>query len=185
MRVEPQEIPGLIRFVPTPFRDDRGFFTRTFDAAAAREAGIDPAAFVQDSQSRSRLGAVRGLHVRRGGGEAKLVRCSYGAVFDVVVDLRPLSPTYGRWASFRLDDVEHHGLYIPRGCGHGWQALTEPADVCYRIDAEHDPAEDLTLRWDDPRVAVDWPLPPSVISDKDRGGLPFAEIDALLRAELS
>lgn len=176
MQVEKTDIEGVLVFVPQPFRDDRGFFSRTFDATAARAAGLDPDAFVQDSQSRSHLGVIRGLHLRRGSGEAKLVRCSYGAIFDVVVDLRPSSPTFRAWRSFRLDDTDHHSLYIPRGCAHGWQALTEPADVCYRIDAEHDPSEDVTVAWDDPELAVTWPLAATVVSERDRTAPRLADV---------
>jgi len=168
MRVQTTAIGGVLLFSPQPFRDERGFFTRTFDAATARKADLDPSAFVQDSQSRSHLGALRGMHLRSGGGEAKLVHCSHGAIFDVVIDVRPASPTFRTWQSFRLDDEDHHVLYIPRGCAHGWQALTEPADVCYRIDAEHDPAEDVTIAWDDPDLAIPWPLAPTLISERDR-----------------
>ena len=116
-------------FEPTPHTDKRGFFSRTFDADVAAAAGLDPAAFVQDSLSRSARGVIRGLHVRSGPGEAKLVRCSYGAVFDVVVDLRPDSPTFRQWESFDLRDDSQVSLYVPAGCAHGFQALTDPADV--------------------------------------------------------
>ena len=97
-------IAGALLFRPAPHVDERGFFSRTFDAEVMRAAGIDPAGFAQDSLSRSRRGVVRGLHIRRGDGEAKLVRCSYGAIFDVIVDLRPGSPTYRNWESFELRD---------------------------------------------------------------------------------
>ena len=93
-------------FQPVPHTDERGFFSRTFDAQVMQDAGVDPAGFVQDSLSRSRRGVIRGLHLRRGAGEAKLVRCSYGAVFDVIVDLRPASPTYCNWESFEFRDAE-------------------------------------------------------------------------------
>jgi dTDP-4-dehydrorhamnose 3,5-epimerase len=172
----PAAIDGVVVFTPTPFRDDRGFFSRTFDAAVAREAGVDPDAFVQDSQSRSHRGVVRGLHVRLGAGESKLVRCSFGAIVDVVVDLRPSSPTFLAVETFALDAEAHRSVYVPAGCGHGWQALTEPADVCYRIDREHDPSEDLTIRWDDPDIAVPWPLPVGGMSEKDRTAPTFAEV---------
>ena len=117
-----------------------------------RAAGLDPAAFVQHSLSRSVRGVVRGMHVRRGDGEAKLVRCSYGAIFDVVVDLRPASPTYRNWESFELRDDEQVTLYVPAGCAHGFQALTDPADVSYMIDRAARPAEDVSIAFDDP----DW-----------------------------
>ena len=102
---------------------------------------------------------IRGLHVRRGDGEAKLVRCSYGAIFDVVVDLRPASPTYRNWESFELRDDEQVTLYVPAGCAHGFQALSDPADVSYQIDRAHDPSEDVSIAFDDPELAIPWPLP--------------------------
>jgi dTDP-4-dehydrorhamnose 3,5-epimerase len=161
-------IDGAMLFRPTPHADERGFFSRTFDREVVRSAGIDPAAFAQDSLSRSRRGVIRGMHVRKGAGEAKLVRCSYGAIFDVVVDLRPGSPTYRHWESFELRDEEQVSLYVPAGCAHGFQALTDPADVSYRIDRPHDPSEDVAIAFDDPDLAIPWPLEVSVISGRDR-----------------
>lgn len=155
-------------FRPTPHVDERGFFSRTFDREVVRSAGIDPAAFAQDSLSRSRRGVVRGMHVRKGTGEAKLVRCSYGAIFDVIVDLRPASPTYRNWESFELRDDEQVSLYVPAGCAHGFQALTDPADVSYRIDRPHDPSEDVSIAFDDPGLAIPWPLPVTTMSGRDR-----------------
>jgi dTDP-4-dehydrorhamnose 3,5-epimerase len=161
-------IAGALLFTPQPHVDERGFFSRTFDADIMRAAGINPAGFAQDSLSRSAAGVVRGLHVRRGDGEAKLVRCSYGAVFDVIVDLRPASPTYRNWESFELRDDEQTSLYVPAYCAHGFQALTDPADVSYRIDRAHDPAEDVSIAFDDPELAIPWPLPIALMSERDR-----------------
>jgi dTDP-4-dehydrorhamnose 3,5-epimerase len=170
MKVIPvTRIAGALLFQPKPHVDERGFFSRTFDAEVAREAGIDPGGFAQDSISRSRHGVIRGMHARRGMGEAKLVRCSYGAVFDVIVDLRPNSDTYLNWESFELCDTDQISLYIPAGCAHGFQALTEPADVSYRIDRPHDPAEDVSIAFDDPELAISWPLPVTVVSHRDSG----------------
>lgn len=174
-------IDGALLFTPTPHVDERGFFSRTFDADDVRAAGVDPASFAQDSLSRSVGGVVRGLHVRRGAGEAKLVRCSYGAIFDVVVDLRPDSPTYRNWESFELRGDEQASLYVPSGCAHGFQALTDPADVSYRIDRRHDPAEDVSIAFDDPELAIPWPLPVAAMSQRDRRGLPLAAAMKLLR----
>ena len=173
-------IAGALLLTPTPHVDERGFFSRTFDADIVRSAGIDPAGFVQDSLSRSVRGVVRGLHVRRGEGESKLVRCSYGAVFDVIVDLRPGSPTYGNWESFQLRDEKQVSVYVPAGCAHGFQALTEPADVSYRIDRPHDPTEDVSIRFDDPELAIPWPLPPTLMSPRDKSAPSMAEALALL-----
>lgn len=163
-----QGVAGAVLFCPTPHVDGRGFFSRTFDATVMREAGIDPSAFVQDSLSRSARGVLRGLHLRGGQGEAKLVRCSYGAIFDVIVDLRPGSPTYLNWESFELKDSEQVSLYIPAGCAHGFQALTGPADVSYRIDREHDPEEDVAIAYNDPALGIPWPLPVTAMSERDR-----------------
>jgi len=173
-------IDGALLFRPSPYVDERGFFCRTFDADVLRAAGIDPAAFVQHSQSRSVRGVVRGLHVRRGQGEAKLVRCSSGAIFDVVVDLRPASPTYRNWESFALRDDEQVTLYVPAGCAHGFQALTEIADVSYKIDRAHDPSEDVSIAFDDPDLAIAWPLPVTMMSSKDRLAPPLADAARLL-----
>jgi dTDP-4-dehydrorhamnose 3,5-epimerase len=176
MDVRTTSIDGVLLFVPTPHRDARGLFTRTFDADVATAHGIDPNAFIQDSQSRSRLGVVRGLHGRSGRGEAKLVRCAHGAVSDVVVDARPDSPTYGRHEVFRLDDREFLNLYIPPGMLHGFQAITNTADICYRIDRPHDPAEDIAVRYDDPDLAIDWPLQVTEISARDLAAGPWRHL---------
>ena len=145
-----------------------------------RAAGIDPAAFAQDSLSRSRRGVVRGMHVRSGDGEAKLVRCSYGAIFDVIVDLRPASPTYRNWESFELRDDEQISLYVPAGCAHGFQALTDPADVSYRIDRPHDPTEDVSIAYDDPELAIPWPLTMTIMSQRDHLACSLAAATKLL-----
>ena len=175
-------IAGALLFTPVPHVDERGFFCRTFDAEVARGAGIDPASFAQDSLSRSARGVVRGLHVRRGDGEAKLVRCSYGAIFDVVVDLRPDSPTYRNWERFELRDREQATLYVPAGCAHGFQALTSPADVSYRIDRAHDPSQDVSIAFDDPELAIPWPLPVAAMSSRDRAAPPLSAAMKLLEA---
>lgn len=169
-------ISGAYLFEPTPHTDDRGLFCRTFDRDALRSAGIDPDGFQQDSVSRSHRGVVRAMHLRAGAGEAKLVRCSYGAVFDVVVDLRPDSPTYRNREYFQLTGLSQVSLYVPAGCAHGFQALTEPADVSYRIDRAHDPAEDVAIAFDDPDLAIAWPLPVTLVSERDRTAPPLAAL---------
>jgi len=173
-------IAGAWLFMPAPHVDERGFFSRTFDVDDIRAAGIDPLAFAQDSLSRSARGVVRGLHVRRGAGEAKIVRCSYGAIFDVVLDLRPGSPTYRNWESFELTGDAQVSLYVPAGCAHGFQALTDPADVSYRIDRRHDPAEDLSIAFDEPGLGIPWPLPVSAISRRDKLALSLSAATRLL-----
>lgn len=175
-------LEGVVLFLPTPHHDDRGFFTRTFDAAVAARHGLRPESFVQDSQSRSRRGTVRGLHGRGGQGEAKLVRCARGAILDVLVDARPDSPTFGQHLSVRLDDVAFAHLYVPPGLLHGFQALTEQADTCYRIDREHAAGEDLSVRFDDPTLGIEWLLPVSAISDRDLAAGTWEELRSRLVA---
>jgi dTDP-4-dehydrorhamnose 3,5-epimerase len=121
------------------------------------------------------------MHVRRGAGEAKLVRCSYGAIFDVVVDLCPGSPTYRNWESFELRDDEQVSLYVPADCAHGFQALTDPADVSYRIDRPHDPPEDVSIAFDDPDLAIPWPLPVTLMSRRDQAAPSLATATKLMK----
>ncbi len=161
------EIQGAYLFEPTPHGDERGFFSRTFDRDVVASVGIDPDGFAQDSLSRSRKGVVRGMHLRGGAGEAKLVRCSHGAIFDVVVDLRPDSPTFRNVKTFELSGETQVSVYIPAGCAHGFQSLTDPSDVAYRIDRAHDPSEDITISYKDPELDILWPLSVTMVSDRD------------------
>jgi dTDP-4-dehydrorhamnose 3,5-epimerase len=180
MKVLPGVLDGVIVFEPTPVHDDRGFFTRTFDAEVASAAGLDPRTLVQDSQSRSSLGVVRGLHLRTDGGEGKLVRCSTGAVLDVAVDLRPTSPTYRLWMSMVLDDHDHRSVWLPAGLAHGFQVLSETADVCYRVNRVHQPGYDAAIRYDDPELAIPWPLPVRGLSTRDRNAPPLTVVEPML-----
>ncbi|MFQ6226904.1 dTDP-4-dehydrorhamnose 3,5-epimerase [Nocardia sp. NPDC002869] len=178
MRIEQADLADVLILVPEPFRDARGLFTRTFDTEIF-DAHLGPgasAAFVQDSQSRSARGVVRGMHGRGGRGEAKLVRCAQGAVHDILVDIRPDSPTFGRSQAFLLDDAEFRHLYVPAGFLHGFQALTDTADVCYRIDRPHDPAEDLAVAYDDPDLALTWPQEVTLVSARDRAAGSWREL---------
>lgn len=178
MRIEPARLAGVALLVPQPHHDARGWFTRTFDAEVFdRWLGVGAAAtFVQDSQSRSRRGVIRGMHGRAGSGEAKLVRCAHGAVHDVLVDARPDSPTFGEHEVFLLDDVTFGHVYVPPGLLHGFQALTEVADVCYRIDRPHDPAEDLSVSCHDRDLAIDWPVQPAILSPRDASAGSWAHL---------
>jgi dTDP-4-dehydrorhamnose 3,5-epimerase len=179
MKVTAGPLDGVVIFEPVPSRDDRGLFTRTFDVDVARQAGVDPTSFLQDSQSRTLQGVVRGLHFRTDGKEAKLVRCARGQVLDVAVDLRPWSPTFRQVQTVILDDQNFRSVYLPAGLAHGLQALTD-SDVCYRIDAAHEPSADATLLWNDPELGIDWPLPVTTVSERDRAGRPLAELAGLL-----
>ena len=167
---------------PRPFGIKEGCSPGRLTPKSYAQPRIDPCSFVQDSLSRSAKGVVRGLHLRSGEGEAKIVRCSSGAIFDVVVDLRPDSPTFRRWASFELTGDAQTSVYIPAGCAHGFQALTDPADTTYRIDRAHDPSEDVAILWDDPELAIPWPLPMTSMSDRDLAAPPLAEVLSKLGA---
>lgn len=168
MDVFQTSLDGVLLFVPTPYLDERGLFTRTFDASVAERAGVKSQSFVQDSQSRTVSGVLRGLHGRAGAGEGKLVRCARGAVHDVVVDARRGSPTFGQHEAFLLDDISFRSLYVPPGFLHGFLALTD-ADICYRIDAVHDPTADIAVRYDDPDLGIHWPREPVSMSPRDAG----------------
>ena len=151
-------IAGMRVIVPDVIDDDRGFFCVTADQDSWQYSAQLSGDWRQLA-ARSERGVIRGMHVRSGAGEAKLVRCSSGAVFDVVTDLRPGSPTYRAVAGTGLDDKRQMSLYIPAGCAHGYQALTGPADMAYHVTGAWDPAEDLEIAWDDPELDIAWRSP--------------------------
>lgn len=181
MDVSTTPLAGLVIFRPQLHTDARGFFTRTFDSSTARGAGVDPDALVQDSQSRSIRGVVRAFHGRSGAGEGKLVRCARGAVWDTVIDIRPESGTFGEHFSIRLDDVDFAHLYVPPGFLHGYQVVSDVADVCYRINAEHDPTADLAVHYADPDLGIAWPDPVTVVSARDEAAGSWAHLVSRLR----
>jgi dTDP-4-dehydrorhamnose 3,5-epimerase len=182
MEVRETRLEGLVLLAPRVFGDERGFFVETFRAPAWAERGV-PDDFVQDNHSRSRLGTLRGIHFQTHPGQGKLVRCARGRVWDVVVDLRRGSPTYGRWEAVVLDDVDHLQLWIPVGFGHGFCVLSDEADVTYKCTSAYDPETEAGFRWDDPDVGIEWPEVDAILSERDRtapllrdiaDGLPFA-----------
>ena len=147
-------LEGPVLIAPVVHGDERGFFLETFRATAMAELGIHDE-WVQDNQSRSGRGVLRGMHFQPG--MAKLVRCSRGKILDVVVDIRPGSPAFGRWEACELDDERHHQLYVPDGFAHGFCVLSETADVLYRCSTYYDPASESGFRFDDPDVGIEWP----------------------------
>lgn len=176
MDVRPGPFEGMWLIQPQPIADDRGWFTRVFDRDTHARAGVDHTRFVQENHSRSRRGVLRGLHVRTELTESKLVRCARGHVFDVAVDLRPWSATFAEWASFDLDDHLHLQVLIPAGCAHGFQAQSEVADVCYRVDAPYDRTKDAALAWDDAELAIPWPIPHPLLSARDQHAPALADV---------
>jgi dTDP-4-dehydrorhamnose 3,5-epimerase len=168
-------LEGLVLLEPTVHGDARGFFQETYRKQAFAELGVE-ADFVQDNHSRSGRGVLRGMHFQPG--QAKLVRCPRGAIFDVVVDIRPGSPGFGAWESFRLDDETHLQLYVPDGFGHGFCVLSELADVVYKVSSYYDPAAESGFRFDDPEVAIGWPADLELeVSERDRSAPLLSELD--------
>jgi dTDP-4-dehydrorhamnose 3,5-epimerase len=169
------EIDGVVLLEPAVHADDRGFLVETYSADAWREAGVD-AEFVQDNHSRSGRGILRGLHFQTSPGQAKLVRCLSGKIWDVVVDLRRDSPTYGKWEGHDLDDKAHRQLFVPVGFAHGFCVLSETADVAYKLSSYYDPDSEAGIAWDDPEVGVEWPIDDPILSERDRSAPRLAEI---------
>lgn len=159
-------LEGLALIEPQVFGDERGFFLETYSQEAWRELGVT-ADFVQHNHSRSSAGTLRGLHFQTEPGQAKLLRCSSGRIFDVAVDLRRFSPTYGRWEGYVLDDEQHHQLYVPVGFAHGFCVLSEVADVSYLVSNYFDPGTEAGIRWDDPDIGVEWPVSEPLLSARD------------------
>ena len=174
--VTPLALPELLLLEPEVHRDARGSFVETFNARTFRAAtGVD-AVFVQDNQVRSVRGVLRGLHVQTPAGQGKLVRVTAGRVFDVAVDLRRGSPRFGRWAGQVLEADRLTQLWVPPGFAHGYLVLSDEAEVCYKVTAHRVPADERVLRWDDPDVAVAWPLEgPPRLSARDAAGDGLAE----------
>jgi dTDP-4-dehydrorhamnose 3,5-epimerase len=176
MNVIRTTIPDVLVIEPQVFRDPRGFFKETFQSKRYAEAGID-AEFVQDNISRSRRGTLRGLHFQIEHAQAKLVQALSGRIFDVAVDLRRKSPTFGHWVGRELSDENHHQMYIPPGFAHGFCVVSETADLFYKCTDFYYPEHERTLLWNDPAVGIRWPLETEpVLSDKDRRGTRLAEI---------
>lgn len=167
-------LPGVVRITPRVFTDERGFFMESWQREKFAAAGID-AEFVQENHSRSRYGVLRGLHYQNPNPQGKLVRVVSGTVFDVVVDLRRSSGTFGQWEGFQLDAFKHEMLWVPAGFAHGFLTLSGEADFIYKVDAFWTPESERTLMWNDPRLAIDWPLPQAdlILNEKDRAGLSF------------
>jgi len=172
-------LDGPILVKPAVHEDSRGFFLESYRANLWREIGVGPE-FVQQNHSRSARSTLRGIHFQTEPGQAKLVRCARGRIFDVAVDLRSSSSSFGEWEGFVLDDESHHQLFIPVGFGHGFCVLSEEADVTYLVSSYFDPETEAGIRWDDPDVGVDWPVDEPIISDRDREAPTLAEIAGTL-----
>ncbi|MBU5460318.1 dTDP-4-dehydrorhamnose 3,5-epimerase [Anaerostipes sp. MSJ-23] len=168
--VTPCEIEGLYVIEPTVFKDERGYFVETYNQNDMKEAGLDMV-FVQDNQSMSTRGVLRGLHFQKQYPQGKLVRVVRGKVFDVAVDLRSESKTYGKWFGVELSAENMKQFYIPEGFAHGFLVLSDEAEFCYKCTDFYHPGDEGGLAWNDPEIGVEWPLEEGVdliISEKDQ-----------------
>ncbi len=175
MTFVPTPLPGAFVVEPHRFEDERGYFAEAWNPAQARAHGIDEP-FVRSNVSFNRYkGTLRGMHAQAGeAAEAKLVRCFRGAVWDVIVDIRPNSPTYCQWFGVELAAGSQRMLYVPKGFLHGFQTLTDEAEVYYQCSNVYNPQAEIGARFDDPAFAIQWPEPvEKILSDKDRGWPPF------------
>ena len=178
MKVIPTSIPEVLILEPHVFGDARGFFLESWNARRFCDAvGLD-ISFVQDNQSRSRRGVLRGLHYQITQPQGKLVRVAAGRVFDVAVDLRKSSPTFGRWAGVELSGDNHRQLWIPAGFAHGFLVLSDSADFLYKTTDYYAPEHERTVAWSDPAIGIEWPLETEpVLSAKDRVGKALGEAE--------
>jgi dTDP-4-dehydrorhamnose 3,5-epimerase len=164
---------------PRVFRDSRGFFFESYSQARYHAAGITES-WLQDNHSASSRGTLRGLHYQSRPGQAKLLRVTLGRIFDVLVDIRPSSPTFGRWHAEEMDAEQHVQLYIPIGFAHGFAVLSERAEVQYKVSAPYDAATECAIRWNDPELGVSWPVADPVLSQRDQTSESFADFKARL-----
>jgi dTDP-4-dehydrorhamnose 3,5-epimerase len=169
MKFELTPINGVVLVHLERRGDERGFFARTFCANEFQEAGLAPEVVQANSSWSARRGTLRGMHYQLAPyAEAKTIRCIRGAIFDVALDLRPDSPTFGRWYGVRLDAENRDMLHVPRGCAHGLLTLEDDTEVLYLVDNFYAPTHERGVRFDDPRFGIEWPLAPQEMSDKDR-----------------
>lgn len=182
MKLLPTELEGVVVIEPRVFEDPRGFFMETYHKQHFADQGL-VAEFVQDNHSRSVRGTLRGLHYQIQHPQGKLVRVVSGEIFDVAVDMRRNSPTFGRWTGATLSDQNRRQMYVPPGFAHGFCVLTEIAEIVYKCTDFYYPEHDRTLLWNDPAVGIRWPLEGApILSTKDEKGRPLAECDVYERA---
>jgi dTDP-4-dehydrorhamnose 3,5-epimerase len=175
MRILPTRLAGLILIEPRVFGDGRGFLFESFRRESYQAAGID-ADFVQDNHSRSLRGTIRALHFQADPGQPKLVRVAHGRAWDVALDIRRSSPTFGEWEAFELDDERNLQLFVPIGFAHGFCAMSEVADFVYKIGSYYDPATERGIAWDDPDLGIPWPTDQPIVSERDRNNPTLAQI---------
>lgn len=163
MEIQELSLKKALLITPRIHRDGRGFFFESY------KQGLDLPPFVQDNHSYSKKGVIRGMHFQAApGAQAKLVRVAMGKIYDVIVDIRPDSPTFGKWEGVYLDDETHQQLFVPEGFAHGFQVVSDEAHVLYKVSSPYDPQTERNFRFDDPELGIEWPLKESIVSERDR-----------------
>ena len=175
MKFLPTELPGVVIVEPDVHRDARGWFVETWSAPKYAAGGIE-ATFVQDNHSHSVRGTLRGLHAQTPHAQAKLLRAAVGEIFDVAVDIRRGSPTFGKWVGVVLSAETGRQIYIPEGFAHGFCVLSETADLAYKCTDVYVPQDEITLRWDDPAIGIRWPIAEPLLSPRDASAKTLAEL---------
>ena len=177
MKITSTAIPEVLILEPRVFGDERGFFMESFNKKVFDEAVGRPVDFVQDNHSRSTKGVLRGLHYQIQQPQGKLVRVVRGAVFDVAVDIRRGSPTFGQWAGVELSEANHRQFWVPPGFAHGFLVLSDSADFLYKTTDYYAPAHERCIVWNDAELAIQWPAETPILSEKDRNGVRFRNAD--------
>lgn len=175
MKLVETPLPGVLLVEPRVFRDERGFFLEVWSAGKFAAQGVN-VSFVQDNHSLSLQGTLRGLHVQLPNSQGKLVRCTEGTIFDVAVDIRRGSPTFSRWYGVELSAENFRELWVPPDFAHGFCVLSARAQVEYKCTTPYDPAADVAIAWDDPGIAIEWPLGEPLLSPKDRAARPLSAL---------
>ncbi len=178
MKVEATKLEGVLLVTPQVFGDDRGFFMETYNRQKAIELGL-PGQFVQDNHSKSSKNVLRGLHYQNPQWQGKLVRTVQGEIFDVAVDIRDGSPTYGEWVGFYLNDENKQQIYVPEGFAHGFVVTSDTAEVVYKCTSLYEPAQEGSVLWNDPDIGIQWPTDEPLLSAKDQVGQRLVDLPAL------
>lgn len=182
MHVRPLALDGLLVITPKVYRDERGFFVETYSGPRYQQAGVD-CKFVQDNHSRSNKHTIRGMHFQTSPGQAKLVRVVSGRIFDVAVDIRLDSPTFGQWEGVYLDAEEHAQLFVPVGFAHGFCVVSQSAEVLYKVSSLYDASTESGFAYNDADVGIQWPSPAPLVSERDTKAQSFAALrQSLLQA---
>jgi dTDP-4-dehydrorhamnose 3,5-epimerase len=184
MQVVDLPLPGLKLLKPDVFRDGRGYFLESYRRERLAELGID-CEFVQDNHSHSGKDILRGLHFQTTPGQAKLLRVASGRIWDVAVDIRPESATFGRWHGVYLDAETHEQLFLPVGFAHGFCVISDFADVLYKVSSPYQAATERAIAWNDPELGIDWPVKAPVLSARDQQAASFAELKQTIGRSVS